>query len=134
VDRDASMLESWVQQGNPDELRATYGAWMRSCVPFSMLLAKPSSGASSSAPRLRAGRLAASCYWVTPAMQCSRIWARGGPSDEGWSDAGALPATIDDPLQALDHLQLVLPHQASQLFVVHNEALLAQRSLHAAIA
>jgi salicylate hydroxylase len=27
ADRDASMLESWVQQGNPDELRSTYAAW-----------------------------------------------------------------------------------------------------------
>lgn len=27
VDRDASMLESWVQRGSPDELRATYAAW-----------------------------------------------------------------------------------------------------------
>jgi salicylate hydroxylase len=27
ADRDASMLESWVQQGNPDELRATYAGW-----------------------------------------------------------------------------------------------------------
>ena len=27
ADRDASTLESWVQQGNPDELRATYAAW-----------------------------------------------------------------------------------------------------------
>ena len=27
ADRDASMLESWVQQGDPDELRATYSDW-----------------------------------------------------------------------------------------------------------
>jgi salicylate hydroxylase len=27
ADRDASQLESWVQQGDPDELRATYAAW-----------------------------------------------------------------------------------------------------------
>jgi salicylate hydroxylase len=27
ADRDASMLESWVQQGNPAELRATYAGW-----------------------------------------------------------------------------------------------------------
>ena len=27
ADRDASMLKSWVQQGNPDDLRATYAAW-----------------------------------------------------------------------------------------------------------
>jgi salicylate hydroxylase len=27
ADRDASMLESWVQQGDPDDLRATYDGW-----------------------------------------------------------------------------------------------------------
>ncbi len=114
ADRDASMLESWVQQGNPDELRATYAAWDPK---LSAVLDAVSEtfiwGVFERAPLARwsVGRvtlLGDACHAMQPHMAQGAAQAM----EDGATLARCLQ-TIDDPQQALvRYQQLRLPRTA----------------------
>ncbi len=114
VDRDASMLESWVQEGNPDELRATYGGWdpkLRAILDavgetFVWGIFERTPLASWSVGRVTL--LGDACHAMQPHM------AQGAA--QAMEDAATLARclrTIDNPLQALvRYQQLRLPRTA----------------------
>jgi salicylate hydroxylase len=114
VDRDASMLESWVQQGNPDELRATYGGWDPKLRAILDAVGETFVwGVFERAPLARwsVGRvtlLGDACHAMQPHM------AQGAA--QAMEDGATLTRclqTIDDPLQALErYQQLRLPRTA----------------------
>ena len=114
VDRDASMLKSWVQQGNPDELRATYGAWDPKLRAILDAVGETFVwGVFERAPLARwsVGRvtlLGDACHAMQPHMAQGAAQAM----EDGATLARCLQ-TIDDPLQALArYQQLRLPRTA----------------------
>ena len=114
ADRDASMLESWVQQGNPDELRATYAAWDPKLKAILDAVSETFIwGVFERAPLARwsVGRvtlLGDACHAMQPHMAQGAAQAM----EDGATLARCLQ-TIDDPEQALArYQQLRLPRTA----------------------
>jgi salicylate hydroxylase len=114
ADRDASMLESWVQQGNPDELRSTYAAWDPKLRAFLDAVSEAFIwGVFERAPLARwsVGRvtlLGDACHAMQPHMAQGAAQAM----EDGATLAHCLQ-TIDDLHQALArYQQLRLPRTA----------------------
>jgi salicylate hydroxylase len=114
ADRDASMLESWVQQGSPDELRATYAAWdPKLCAILDAVSETFIWGVFERTPLARwsVGRvtlLGDACHAMQPHMAQGAAQAM----EDGATLARCLQ-TIDDIQQALArYQQLRLPRTA----------------------
>ena len=114
VDRDRSMLESWVQPGDPDELRATYATWDPKLRAILDAVGETFVwGVFERAPLARwsVGRvtlLGDACHAMQPHMAQGAAQAM----EDGVTLARSLQ-TFDDPQQALArYQQLRLPRTA----------------------